>query len=160
MQRFIVDAMLGKLARWLRLAGKDTIYIADIADDKLLEIAISEDRIILTSDAELYNRAINKGVEAMLVRGGVEKEVAEVFKRFKIPTLIDPNQSRCSKCNGQLEHITREEKDRVKGLVHDQTYSFYDEYWLCKECKSVFFQGGQWRNIMDYMKRISEMMEK
>jgi len=48
--RFIADAMLGKLAKWLRLAGLDVIYFNDIDDNILIDKALSEDRVILTRD--------------------------------------------------------------------------------------------------------------
>ncbi|MEM0006436.1 MAG: Mut7-C RNAse domain-containing protein, partial [Ignisphaera sp.] len=37
--RFIADAMLGHVARWLRLLGYDTLYYKSINDWKLLKIA-------------------------------------------------------------------------------------------------------------------------
>ncbi|MHA1779361.1 MAG: Mut7-C RNAse domain-containing protein [Candidatus Thorarchaeota archaeon] len=156
--RFIVDAMLGRLTPWLRLTGNDTLYSVDYDDDTLLELAEKEDRVLLTSDAELYQRAQERGIRSMLVRGDVDTEVADVFRTFKIPPLIDPNRSRCSKCNGELQHIIGPQKTQIKGLVHDQTYEYYNEFWLCTSCHSVFFQGGHWQNMLDYMKRIADMI--
>ncbi|MFX0107602.1 MAG: Mut7-C RNAse domain-containing protein [Candidatus Hodarchaeota archaeon] len=160
MTRFIVDAMLGKLALWLRLAGYDTIYSAEIHDDQLLEIAKNEVRVLITSDAELFERAIHHSTSALLVRGGVDERVATVFKTFDIAPKIDPSRSRCSKCNGELQEIANDEKELVRNLVHDQTYNYYDQFWLCNDCRSVYFQGGQWSNIREYMDRISELIQR
>ncbi|MHA1936894.1 MAG: DUF5615 family PIN-like protein, partial [Candidatus Thorarchaeota archaeon] len=57
MTQFIVDAMLGKLALWLRLTGHDTVYSTEIHDDEILDIADRENRVLFTSDAELQERA-------------------------------------------------------------------------------------------------------
>ncbi len=157
---FIVDAMLGKLATWLRLTGHDTFYSTHIHDDELIRIAKEHSRILLTSDAILARRAEEAGLEFMLVRGSVDEEVASVFLKFGIKPDADPAKSRCTKCNGILTHIKNDEKQRIEGLVPEQTYNYYTEFWLCKYCKSVFFQGGQWTNIEEYMSRIAELMQK
>ena len=48
---FIADAMLGRLARWLRLLGFDTLYYPDIGDRDLLRLSLQEGRVILTRDS-------------------------------------------------------------------------------------------------------------
>jgi len=160
MKMFIVDAMLGKLATWLRLAGHDTFYSTKVHDDELLRIALDQNRILLTSDAILSRRAKDAGAEAMLVRGSVDEEVVSVFLKYGISPKADPSNSRCTKCNGSLTHVTDPEKEQIKGLVPDQTYDHYTDFWLCKYCKSVFFQGGQWVNIEEYMGKIAQLMKE
>ncbi|MFW9788305.1 MAG: Mut7-C RNAse domain-containing protein [Candidatus Thorarchaeota archaeon] len=160
MRTFIVDAMLGKLATWLRLAGYDTFYSTKIHDDQLLQIALDQNRVLLTSDAILARRAENAGAAFMLVRGSVDEEVAIVFSKFEINPKIDPSKSRCTKCNGVLTHITDEEKETIRRLVAEQTFNHYSEFWLCRYCSSVFFQGGQWTNIEAYMERITQLMKE
>jgi len=158
MTQFIVDAMLGKLALWLRLTGHDTIYSTEIHDDEILDIAEREKRILLTSDAQLHDRAQQKEINALLLRGNVDERVARVFSEFNIPPRINPSNSRCSKCNGSLEELEESEKEKIKGLVHEQTYNHYNRFWYCNDCQSVYFQGGQWENINEYMDRIRELM--
>ena len=160
MKTFIVDAMLGKLATWLRLTGHDAFYSTKVHDDELLRIALEQGRVLLTSDAILARRAEDAGAEFMLVRGSVDEEVASVFLRYGINPKADPSKSRCTKCNSSLTHIKADQKEKVRGLVPDQTLNHYNEFWLCTYCKSVFFQGGQWTNIEEYMTRIAQMMEE
>ena len=160
MKRFTVDAMLGKLALWLRLTGHDTRYSTEMHDDEILQVSIDETRVLITSDAELYERAKNQNVESFLLREPVDEGVASVFAEYNIPPKIDPTMSRCSKCNGSLVALKDADKERVKGLVFEQTFDYYEEFWLCEECNSVFFQGGQWKNIEIFMKRISELVEQ
>ncbi len=160
MRKFTVDAMLGKLALWLRLTGHDTRYSTDMHDDELLHVSIDEGRILITSDAELYERSQNQNLKSLLLRGSVDEGVAHVFAKYKIPPKIDPTISRCSKCNGNLVALKNADKDRVKELVFEQTFDHYEEFWMCEDCTSVFFQGGHWKNIELYMKRISGLIEK
>ena len=160
MSSFAVDAMLGKLALWLRLTGHDTFYRADTADDELLRVANSENRILLTSDANLHEQAVKSDIRGMLVRGSVDEAVVDVFVEFGITPTVDPTKSRCSKCNGELIQLAGTEKKRVRNLVHKRTYDYYEEFWLCEDCQSVFFQGGYWRNILEYMEKIELLMRE
>ncbi|MFX1273074.1 MAG: Mut7-C RNAse domain-containing protein, partial [Promethearchaeota archaeon] len=125
MTRFIVDAMLGKLALWLRLTGHDTIYSTEIHDDEMLGIAERENRVLLTADEELFERSQQREIDALLLRGTVDERVARVFSKFNIQPHIDPSNSRCSKCNSTLEELSNTTKVKVKDLVHEQTYNHY-----------------------------------
>ncbi|UCE10133.1 MAG: Mut7-C RNAse domain-containing protein [Candidatus Thorarchaeota archaeon] len=156
--KFIVDAMLGRLAAWLRLVGYDALYDTDIHDDELLEIAANENRVLLTSDLDLFRRTKDSSVRGMLVRGGVAEEVARVFKQYDITPIVIPSRARCSKCNGELVEFAETDKERIRGLVFDQTFDSYNEFWLCEDCDSVYFQGGYWDNILKFMDTVRELM--
>jgi hypothetical protein len=157
-KKFVVDAMLGKVALWLRLTGHDTVYSTELDDDKLLSIASKENRILLTADANLNQRAVNQKITTLLLRGNVDERIARVFHTFDIRPEIDPAKSRCTKCNGELIEIQGDDKEQIRGLVFDQTYNYYDIFWLCKDCQSVFFEGSHWKNMRAYMKKIQKLM--
>jgi uncharacterized protein with PIN domain len=159
MKRFVVDAMLGKVALWLRLTGYDTIYSNDLDDDELLSIGKSENRVLLTSDAKLIQRAGVEGVDSLLLRGSVDERIAEAFAHFDLNLDIDPSKSRCSKCNGELIELRGEDRERIKELVFDKTYNYYDVFWFCEECQSVFFEGSHWKNMREYVVKIRSLME-
>lgn len=61
--KFILDGMLGKLSRWLRMMGHDTKYSTTLDDLQLLKIAKNEKRVLLTRDFALYQQAITKRSE-------------------------------------------------------------------------------------------------
>ena len=44
---------VGKLAKWLRILGYDTLFINPIDDDELVEIALREGRVVLTKDTHI-----------------------------------------------------------------------------------------------------------
>ena len=55
--RFLVDAMLGHVARDLRLLGLDARYAAGLDDPAILALAQRDGRRLITCDAELARRA-------------------------------------------------------------------------------------------------------
>ena len=69
--KFLVDAMLGKLARFLRIFGYDTIYANDlisyynidpVPDEKLLEYALENERLIITKDFPFFSKIRGRGI--------------------------------------------------------------------------------------------------
>ncbi len=160
MTRFVVDAMLGKVALWLRLTGNDTFYSTDAEDEDLLTLAEEEGRVLLTSDGDLHKRAMKQDLKSHLLRGSVDEKVAEVFETFDIRPRVDPSTARCSKCNGNLRELEGQEKSIIKDKVYPRTYNHYDVFWLCEDCGSVYFQGGYWKNVVEYMNRIDQMMNQ
>src|SRR5262249_58233503 len=60
--RFVADVMLGRLARWLRALGYDTVYFRDAPDRRLLAVALAERRRLLTRDVALARLAREAGL--------------------------------------------------------------------------------------------------
>ena len=58
---FLADAMLGSVARKLRIFGFDTAYVAHTADDEVLKLGVEQGRIILTADKEFFQAHCQQG---------------------------------------------------------------------------------------------------
>lgn len=143
--KFIADGMLGKLTRWLRMLGQDVKYSNQFEDAELIALAEKEQRILLTRDLELYKRATSRGVNAFYVEGLTEAEkLAELAERFGVPLTIDLKRSRCPRCNAKIRLTP---KERLVGRVEKNTYTYYDEFWACSKCGSIYWQGAHWEGI-------------
>lgn len=143
--RFIVDSMLGSLARWLRMMGYDTLYARNWHDSRILEEAMSTGRIVVTRDRGLYRRALRRGLQAVLVVEDVAKSLAILSASYGIKLEVNPDQSRCPLCNAPLRRASREE---VRGRVPPEVYERYNEFWICTGCGQVYWRGGHWRGIV------------
>lgn len=144
--KFLADAMLGKLSRWLRMLGQDVEYSTQLGDDQLLTQAKAESRVLLTKDFELYQRALGRGLEAFYLQGTSEAErLAELAKRFGLPLEIDMDRSYCPRCNGKLQAAT---KEQIRGDVEANTFLYYDKFWKCPKCGHLYWQGAHWKQIM------------
>jgi uncharacterized protein with PIN domain len=101
---FLVDAMLGDIARKLRIFGYDTLYVKDTSDKSILEIASREKRILLTRDKELFKRVVKTGIEGVLLEQYDEIDnIAYTLSKYGIPCLsFNTGIARCPCCNGIL----------------------------------------------------------
>jgi len=143
--KFLADGMIGKLARWLRMLGQDVICSVKFSDSELLELAKKEERILLTKDFALYKRAITRGLDAYYVEGKSESErLAEVAKRYSLPLTIDMDKSHCPICNTKL---TATPKEQLQGKLEKNTFTYYDKFWKCPNCRQIYWKGAHWKQI-------------
>jgi uncharacterized protein with PIN domain len=144
--RFIVDSMLGHVARWLRLLGYDTLYFRKVDDWKLIKISKEEDRILITRDLSLYRRARKQGLRAFFVEDpNVEDVLAELSKRFGVELEFHKDDTRCPHCNTRLVYTTS-----IAEIAHKVSKPItlrYKEFWVCPLCKKVYWQGTHWKSI-------------
>jgi uncharacterized protein with PIN domain len=154
---FLADAMLGSVARKLRIFGFDTLYIAHAHDDEILNIGIEQGRVILTADKELFKRVIKAGAKGVLVSGGSDVEdLVHILAKNGITSVdLDGIGSRCSMCNGLLEEKRPEQvKDGVPGRVAES----HSEFYQCAACGKVYWEGGHLRRIRALAKSVDSRL--
>ncbi|MCG8488647.1 MAG: Mut7-C ubiquitin/RNAse domain-containing protein [Chromatiales bacterium] len=141
--KFVTDAHLGKLARYLRLVGFDTLFFNDIGDQRLVEISVSERRILLTRDrALLMRRTITHGRYVHAIEPWLQ--LAEVVERLDLAGQIRPF-SRCMVCNGS---IVAAQKDLIEEELPDQVICQHDQFWRCRDCQKIYWQGSHYSNLL------------
>jgi len=144
--RFIADAMLGKLARWLRLMGYSVDYSMDQGDDELLTRA--KERTLLTRDRALYGRAKSEGLSAILIsEGGIKGQLMQLKEDVELVLRDTPELARCPMCNGRLEGM---EKEKIKETVPEGISNFFK----CRACENVYWEGLHWKNIKETIKDV------
>ena len=149
--KFLVDHMLGKLAKYLRFMGYDVFYPTSTMDDSLLiKIARKEKRIILTRDKELAK--LGDGV--FIPSDRYEEQLKYVISKFKLN--MDNILTRCSICN---EILVKVDKNEVKGKVPDYVYENNDEFYQCPKCHRIYWFGTHTRRIKEKIERIMEDAE-
>ncbi|MFZ3168732.1 MAG: DUF5615 family PIN-like protein [Candidatus Methanoperedens sp.] len=116
--KFISDRMLGRLSRWLRIFGYDTLEIRkqENEDDLLLELAEKEDRILISQDALLIRKAIRKGIRAYLVRSSaIMEQLREMRSEFQLD--LEPEMDRCTLCNSIIRKKAQIETNIVNSRI-------------------------------------------
>ncbi|NIM89872.1 MAG: hypothetical protein GTO17_02880 [Candidatus Aminicenantes bacterium] len=134
--KFIVDCMLGKLAKWLKILGFDTIYFSKIEDAELLELARKEKRILLTRDNELIEKS--RDIESFFVTSEEwNTQLEQVLDEFDLWKKVSP-YSRCIECNVELRDLSKKD---VKNLVAPFVYEQASAFALCPQCERVYWKG-------------------
>ncbi|MBP1912402.1 uncharacterized protein with PIN domain [Thermococcus stetteri] len=157
--KFIADMMLGRLARWLRLYGYDTLY-GIVDDDEIIKRALAEARVILTRDEELAEKAEKLGARVIFLSSNSLERQVEELRKFGVEFReLFPENARCPKCNGPIERVP---KEYVKGKVPESVYEKYDEFYVCKKCGQIYWPGRQWKEMLkiDRKLRLGKSEEK
>lgn len=150
--RFVADVMLGRLARWLRALGYDTLYFRDAPDRRLLAVALAEGRRLLTRDVALARRAREAG---LLVRAeGLDAQIEEVAQACGLAGRRA--LSRCLECNGLLAPSS---PAAVRGRVPPYTFATQREFWTCAGCDRVYWAGTHVEGIQRRLGRVLETVE-
>ena len=139
---FVVDCMLGKLAKWLKILGFDAVFFSKIEDDALLEMAADEDRILLTRDTGLIEKS--KKVKSLFIESeNWRTQVEQVLDFFDLWKEVKPN-SRCIECNVRIKDLPRE---KAKNLVTPFVFENADTFALCPDCGRVFWRGTHLKDM-------------
>jgi uncharacterized protein len=147
--RFVVDTMLGRLARWLRAMGYDTLYPGQIQDRALLRIAIAEARTLMTRDRMLGRLAGQHG--CLIHSESLDAQILEAVEQLSL--VIDATRwlSRCLDCNTALSPIS---KGRVAGRVPEHVFTTQTEFWHCAGCGKNFWPGSHSDRILSRLGRL------
>jgi len=134
--KFICDFMLGRLAKWMRLLGIDTLYYNDPDDPSILHKALKEGRIILTRSGELA-----KNENAIFIKS---EELNEQLKQIKEIISISNPFTRCPICNSKLKTVDREE---IKKEVPEYIYEVHNIFKRCSVCARIYWKGTHYEEI-------------
>ena len=139
--RFIADARLGDLAKYLRMLGFDTLYDNDYTDAQVASVSAEEQRIVLTRDRALLAHAlISHACHVRETRP--RKQLEEIVSRLDLYRAIQPF-SRCLRCNGELTPVARETvRDRAPASVPACC-----RLWICDQCDRIYGEGSHWRRL-------------
>jgi uncharacterized protein with PIN domain len=150
--RFFADAMLGRLARWLRILGYDTAYENIIADDALIQRVLREKRWLLTRDTYLAQRRILRGRHTLIADDHVHDQLRQLHRELGLR--LDPNGQaayRCADCNAVLEPIA---KEQAAPLVPPFVAAQYHDFIRCPRCGRVYWPGTHWTNLCRELERL------
>jgi len=140
--RFILDCHLGRLARYLRQFGFDTLYRNDYDDDELAQTSADEHRILLTRDRNLLKRSLV--THGYFVREtDPRRQLDEVIRRFDLSHQLRPF-GRCTRCNGTLAAVS---KQRIEHLLEPGTRKHFDAFWRCRGCGQVYWEGSHYESM-------------
>jgi uncharacterized protein with PIN domain len=141
--------MLGRLARWLRALGYDTLYFGQAEDRRLLEVARADGRTLVTRDRMLARLAEPR---SCLIRAEqLDEQIVEAVARLALLPRDADWLSRCLDCNTPLE---RRERHALAGRVPEHVLATHTEFMGCPLCGKTYWAGSHADRILDRLGRL------
>lgn len=141
-RRFLADAMLERLARWLRVLGFDVASAGTLVDGELLRRAAAEDRVLLTRDRGLLGP--ERASDYLIESSDPLEQLREVVARFELP--LPPELfTRCLLCNTVLQPLGRalDDDDELPLDVRERGEALRQ----CTTCGRVYWEGAHTRRM-------------
>ena len=142
--KFIVDNNVGKLAKWLRIMGYDTVFFNAENDSNMIATALAEERVILTRDTQIMKRrvVINGQLKAILIRSDEpEQQMHQVIATLNLDCQYRPFTI-CLECN---QPLLERSKQQVKDLVPPYVFQTQSQFMECPACHRIYWRGTHWR---------------
>lgn len=152
--RFIADINVGRLGRWLRAKGYDTLQFSNGDDSEMLAIAADENRIVLSRDTGLSRYRLVLGGRARVIILQSDRTSEQLTQ---VMAEIGPHPrpmpfSICLCCNAPLEDKAPEE---VKDKVPPYVFKTQKQFKQCPDCKRIYWRGTHWQAMQHYLEGIS-----
>ena len=150
----MVDHNVGKLARWLRMMGYDSLFFDGAEDSQMVRQALAEGRMILTRDTEVMKRrVIGSGrLKAVLIESEEpERQMRQLLNSLDLLEGARPF-TLCLECNQPLvERSPADVKDRVPPYV----FRTQTQYMECPACRRVYWRGTHWEAMMRRLEQLA-----
>lgn len=159
MDQFVADSMHGKLAKKLRFFGFDTLYSAEISSKQIIEVALEQNRVILTSNYEFHIFCKTKGINVILI--GQESDLDNIIligKSLNWKSIDDCDFStRCTLCNGKLLPV---EKEELKTEIQTNTFQNITDFFRCTDCFKIYWKGTHWDNMIKMAQLVNGKLQE
>jgi len=136
--RFLVDCMLGRLARWLRILGYDTIWLDRDPKTNLASLAAQEGRLLLTRRTAYQNDCA-----LFISHDRVDDQLRQVVNSLGLD-IQSMRLTRCTVCNHPLLPLQRE---TARPLVPPHVAATAKEFRHCANCGRIYLEGTHCRRI-------------
>ncbi|MFC1897513.1 Mut7-C RNAse domain-containing protein [Chloroflexota bacterium] len=150
--KFIVDNNVGKLVKWLRIMGYDTLFFNGSNDSIMVTAALAEGRVILTRDTQIMRRRVvtSGQLKVILLQSDKpELQMQQVISALNLDCQFRPFAI-CLECN---QPLLERSKQQVKDLVPPYVFQTQRQYMECPACHRIYWRGTHWQAIV---KRLEE----
>lgn len=147
--KFITDASLARLAKWMRLLGYDTVVFTKEAGREMLRQADAEGRIVLTRRRDMIERQFS-GILFLITDVIVSNQLKAVIEKFSLKINRQKMFWICLECNKKLHPVERNE---VRDLVPPYVFENCEKYNQCPRCGKIYWMGTHPRNALRFMEK-------
>lgn len=144
--RFVIDVNVGRLAKWLRIMGYDTLFPEEHNDSELVRIALRENRVLVTRDAGIARRRAARLGQLKVVQirdDDLRRQLQQLVRDLDLN--LNNGFSRCVLCNYPLDPADKAEAACRLPPYVVQTHS---QFMRCPQCQRLYWRGSHWYNMM------------
>jgi uncharacterized protein with PIN domain len=146
--KFITDKNLGRLTKWLRILGHDTLYYRGDIDRNFLRAGAKESRIVLTRRRDMAKRNFS-GHMTIIHNDKIHDQIRELQDKTSL-TLDSRNFfSICIECNQKLQTIS---KNNIAGRVPPYVFQTQETFLICPACEKLYWPGTHKDRIFEFLK--------
>ena len=149
MMKFAADRMLGKLAKWLRILGYDTLYSRSLSNDKFLELA-DKDRVLLSRNTKILGKVPPDRL-IFVEANDPKMQIREIVRLLGLKPNPHDFFTRCTVCNGLLDRVTSKD---VIGKVPDHVWAAHRRFSGCTVCGRIYWQGSHLARSRQEIRRL------
>jgi uncharacterized protein len=153
--KFAADDMVGKLAKWLRILGHDTLYFHRVDDRRLLDISIEQNRILLTRDTALAARKLARNC-LLLTDDDYMKQLVHVMKKLDLSIDRQKVFTRCLICNTPLDPISKKD---VEFSVPQYVFKTQQTFTRCRDCGRIYWSATHASHVEETLKTLALVLE-
>ena len=153
--KFIVDHNVGKLTKWLRIMGYDTLFFDGSDDSRMVTQALDEGRVILTRDTGVMKRRVvtSGRLKAILITSEEpEQQIQQVIEVLNLDCQFRPF-TLCLECNRPLVEKT---KEQVNDLVPPYVFQTQNQYMECPACHHIYWRGTHWEAMTQRLEKLCQ----
>jgi hypothetical protein len=145
--KFICDVHLGRLSKYMRMLGWDTLYSNQYSPDEMIAISGQEKRIILSRNYQLTRH--KKVTHSYWIQSSCPVEqIKDLINKLDLSDKIIP-LTRCLKCNHGLMPV---EKKKIAHRLQALTAKYYNEFYVCPACDQIYWKGSHFERMSDFIK--------
>jgi len=150
--KFIVDHNVGKLAKWLRIMGYDTLLFSSPDDSHMIATALAEGRVIITRDTQIMKRRVvtSGQLKAILIQSDKpELQMHQIIDTISLNCEFRPFTI-CLECN---QPLVARSKQEIKDLVPPYVFQTQSQYVECPACHRIYWKGTHWQAMTQKLKK-------
>lgn len=143
---FICDVHLGRLCKYMRMLGLDTLYSNQYTTEEIITLSNQEKRIILSRSFQLTRH--KEVTHSYWIRSSDPLEqIKDLINQLDLSNLTDP-LTRCLNCNHQLMTV---EKRKILDRLQVRTAKYYNEFFSCPNCDQIYWKGSHFENMLKFI---------
>lgn len=146
---FAADRTLGKLAKWLRILGFETIFESDISHKTFYE-HLEHERVLLTRTTKIRDRFAVKRL-VFIEADNVYEQLRQVIGELAITHKDIRVFSICLHCNSPIVGVN---KQIIYGRVPDYIWETHDEFSTCRLCERIYWSGSHMERSRAVIERL------